>query len=165
MLRHVTAVAADPLRQPADRVRGHRLGVLSGKALRQAEECAAAIASGDEDAARSAAERFLFERLEEAPDTRSLFRLNQKLRVPGASRQLEVDLLSTDLRIAIEIDGHFHFVGPEAYRRDRRKDVALQRAGVWVLRFLATDVVSQLETILQIVSTAVRERSRQKERA
>jgi len=33
---------------------------------------------------------------------------------------MEVDLLSADARIAIELDGAQHLANPDAYRRDRR---------------------------------------------
>ena len=67
-----------------------------------------------------------------------------------------MDFLSHRLKVAIEVDGYYHFQDEEAYRRDRRKDLALQRHGYLVLRFLASDVVARLEeirdTILEVVS-------------
>jgi hypothetical protein len=41
---------------------------------------------------------------------------------------MEVDLLSAESQIAIELDGGQHLAVAEAYRRDRRKDVLLQAA-------------------------------------
>ena len=41
---------------------------------------------------------------------------------------MEVDLLSAESQIAIELDGVQHLANAEAYRRDRRKDVLLQAA-------------------------------------
>lgn len=115
------------------------------------------VAARDEaaDAARSAAERFLFDCLEVRASTAGRFVLNGRL---AASRELpscEVDLVATDLQLAIEIDGYHHFREPEDYRRDRRKDLALQRRGFWVLRFLAADVVTQLEEILATIDAAL----------
>ncbi len=108
-----------------------------------------------DDRARSEAERFLFERLESLPGTAGLFELNGTLDVRfGPSRPLEVDLLARALRLAIEIDGHYHFQDLDAYRRDRRKDFELQRQGFLVLRFLADDVVERLEEILDTIMTA-----------
>jgi len=116
----------------------------------------AALTPLDLGDARSSEELYLFERLEESEATRGLFALNTcVVEAAGELGRCEVDLLSRHLAIAIEIDGHFHFEDPEAYRRDRRKDVALQRAGFLVLRFLASDVVSRLETILSTVHAAV----------
>ena len=113
----------------------------------------------DDDAARSRAERYLFERLQSHPETADLFELNGLLAVDGDwNGSLEVDLLARSVRIAVEIDGFFHFQDLEAYRRDRRKDVLLQRAGYLVVRCLADDVVSRLEEIMHTIITAVRQR-------
>lgn len=111
----------------------------------------------DDDPARSRAERYLFERLQEHPETANLFELNAVLSGCGGFRgSMEVDLLARGLRIAVEIDGYFHFQDLEAYRRDRRKDVLLQRAGYLVVRCLADDVVSRLEEIVHTIVAAVR---------
>lgn len=101
--------------------------------------------------ARSAAEEFLFRMLDALPETAGRFELNVLLELPGQPRQREIDLLDRRNKIAIEIDGYFHFQDSEAYRRDRRKDVALQRGGYFVLRFLAEDVVEKLETVLATI--------------
>ena len=120
----------------------------------------------DEDA-RSAAEAFLHERLSSHPETKGVFELNGRIEVAGldgATQLLEIDLLSRAFQLAIEIDGYHHFQDPERYRRDRRKDLLLQRAGFQVLRVLADDVVSRLEEILQTVVLLVRERRAQRRR-
>ena len=49
--------------------------------------------------------------------------------------------------MAVEIDGYYHFRDAAGYSRDRAKDWELQRRGYLVLRFLAEDVIPQLETI------------------
>lgn len=61
----------------------------------------------------------------------------------------------------MEIDGYHHFCSPEGYRRDRQKDVLLQQQGYLVLRFLAEDVVSGLETILDTILTSLQWREDQ----
>ncbi|AKI98898.1 Hypothetical protein AA314_00525 [Archangium gephyra] len=108
------------------------------------------------DRARSSAERFLRSLLDSLPATQGLFALNERAGFRINNRPVEVDFLSRRLRVAIEVDGYYHFQDPDAYRRDRRKDLALQRHGYLVLRFLATDVVARLEeirdTILEVVS-------------
>jgi very-short-patch-repair endonuclease len=108
----------------------------------------AATAGGDR--ARSAAERFLFDRLEARRETAGLFRLNARL-----GRGVEVDLLCEQHAVAVEIDGYHHFRDPEAYRRDRRKDLELQKSGYLVVRFLADDVVARLETVLDTLTAAL----------
>jgi very-short-patch-repair endonuclease len=55
----------------------------------------------------------------------------------------------------IEIDGYFHFQDAESYRRDRRKDMELQKHGYLVVRVLAEDVVCRLEETLDIILAAV----------
>jgi very-short-patch-repair endonuclease len=108
------------------------------------------------DRARSAAERFLFERLEALPVTAGLFRLNQTLGFQfGADRAAEVDLAATSLDLVVEIDGYYHFQDAESYRRDRRKDLELQKHGYLVVRVLADDVVCRLEEVLETILAAV----------
>ncbi|MEI7892742.1 MAG: hypothetical protein WCI05_06600 [Myxococcales bacterium] len=53
-------------------------------------------------------------------------------RMPPSSFAAEVDLLAQELRIAVEIDGYYHFQGQAPYRRDRRKDFELQHRGYLV---------------------------------
>lgn len=116
------------------------------------------IASACRDAngrARSEAEKFLHARLQDHASTRGLFVLNDHVAPVGGGRRLEVDLLCTELKLAVEIDGYFHFRSPDGFRRDRRKDVALQCAGYWVVRFLADDVVTRLEEILETLDTLI----------
>jgi Protein of unknown function (DUF559) len=103
---------------------------------------------------RSAAERFLFERLESLPATAGYFRLCATLDFLFGPRNAEVDLLAEDRQLAVEVDGYYHFTDPAAYRRDRRKDWELQRRGFLVLRFLAEDVVSRMEDVLDTILTA-----------
>ena len=115
----------------------------------------------DDDLARSAAERALFEALEADPRSRGLFALNATLRVPFGGRPLEIDLSSPSLRVAVEVDGFFHFRDDDAYRRDRRKDFLLQREGYFVVRVLAEDVASSLNEVLATVHEAIAFRSLQ----
>ena len=68
---------------------------------------------------------------------------------------LEVDLLCADARVAVELDGAQHLADPVAYRRDRRKDRLLQERGYLVLRFLAEDVGTELDTVLDDILRAL----------
>lgn len=102
--------------------------------------------------ARSATEEFLFRRLETLVETRERFVLNESLAIPFDQQgRLEVDLLSADARVAVELDGGQHLGDPEAYRRDRRKDLLLQENGYLVLRFLAEDVGRNLDQVLDAI--------------
>jgi len=106
--------------------------------------------------ARSASEAFLFRRLETLAATAGKFRLNVELPIPfdGWGR-MEVDLLCTESRIAIELDGDQHLGDPDAYRRDRRKDALLQENGYLVLRFLVEDVGKYLDQVLDAILRAL----------
>jgi superfamily II DNA or RNA helicase len=108
------------------------------------------------DRARSASETFLFRRLETLPQTKDLFRLNAELAIPfDNAGKMEVDFLSANDRLVIELDGAQHLGDAEAYRRDRRKDALLQRHGYFVLRFLAEDAGKKLDEILDAVLAAL----------
>jgi hypothetical protein len=116
---------------------------------------AAAAEPSTADGARSEAERFLYARLESLSATAGLFVMNAEMDFTFGRGKAELDFVARSLKIAIEVDGWFHFQDPEAYRRDRRKDWELQRRGYLVLRFLAEDVVSKLEDVLDAILTGV----------
>ena len=102
--------------------------------------------------ARSATEAFFYRRLETLPETAGLFRLNAELPIPfDGWGKMEVDLLCTNARLVIELDGGQHLASTDAYRRDRRKDALLQEQGYFVLRFLAEDVGTKLDMILDVI--------------
>jgi len=113
-------------------------------------------AGSDDDPARSAAERFLFERLESVAETAGLFELNATLGFHfGPNRWIEIDLVARSLNLVIEVDGYHHFLDPDAFRRDRRKDLELQKHGYLVARFLADDIVERLEDVMDAILKAV----------
>ena len=110
--------------------------------------------------ARSASEAFLYRRLETLPETAGRFALNSDLPIPFDGRGgMEVDLLSTETHVAVEVDGAQHLSDPEAYRRDRRKDALLQENGYFVLRFLAEDVGKHLDDVLDAILRAIAHRA------
>lgn len=91
--------------------------------------------------ARSASEAFFYRRLETLTATKGVFVLNADLPIAfDGWTKMEVDLLSRELRVAIELDGPQHLANTAAYRRDPRKDRLLQEHGYLVLRFLAEDL-------------------------
>jgi len=121
---------------------------LVAGAVSAAEATAAPPASAaEDDHARSAAERFLFDFLEMLPATAGRFALNAKLDFRFGPRPAEVDFLCAAARLVVEVDGYYHFQNADAYRRDRAKDWELQRRGYRVLRFLAEDVTRRLEDV------------------
>jgi superfamily II DNA or RNA helicase len=104
------------------------------------------------DRARSATEAFLYRRLETLPATKGRFRSNAELPIPFDNWGcMEVDLLCEHGRIAIELDGAQHLESTDAYRRDRRKDQLLQENGYFVLHFLAGDVGTNLDAVLDAI--------------
>lgn len=113
------------------------------------------------DRARSATEAFLFRRLQTFPATAGRFRLNAELPIAFDARGcMEVDLLCSDARLVVELDGGQHLENADAYRRDRRKDALLQEHGYFVLRFLAEDVGKQLDAVLDAILRALSHRER-----
>jgi superfamily II DNA or RNA helicase/very-short-patch-repair endonuclease len=112
--------------------------------------------ASDEQRARSAAEAFLFQRLESLPETAGLFCLNVKLPIPfDGWSEMEVDLYCDPLKLAIEIDGPQHLSDPAAYRRDRRKDALLQENDCHILRFLADDLSKHLDATLDAIHRSI----------
>jgi hypothetical protein len=116
-----------------------------------------------ESKARSAAEQFLFNRLETLPETHGVFELNAKLDFKFGSKWAETDLVSKELKLAVEIDGYYHFKNSDSFRNDRLKDLTLQKHGYMVMRFLATDVVERLEHILETIKEMMKFRTYRKE--
>jgi very-short-patch-repair endonuclease len=68
---------------------------------------------------------------------------------------MEVDFLDREAKLVIELDGAAHFSNLEAYRRDREKDILLEEYGFWVLRFLAGDLTTHLDVVLDRILRAV----------
>ena len=110
----------------------------------------------DDDPARNAAERALFERLNPCQRRSRLFELNGLLDFRfGSTQWIEVDLVARSLKLAVEVDGYHHFQDMEAYRRDRRKDLELQKHGYLVVRVLADDVVEHCDQVNNTILAAV----------
>lgn len=125
------------------------LGELFVRAARSPEP----KAEGD---ARSASEAFLFHRLQTLPATKGRFCLNSRLAIAfDGSGNMEVDFLCAELSVVIELDGGQHLGDPDAYRRDRHKDVLLQQHGYFVLRFLASDLAERLDQVLDGILAAM----------
>ncbi len=106
--------------------------------------------------ARSAAEAFLYERLQTLPETRAHFHLNPRLPIPFQGyAHMEVDFLCREKKLVIELDGPEHFNREEAYRRDRKKDMLLQENGYRIIRFLTGDLGKELNMVLDTILRAL----------
>jgi very-short-patch-repair endonuclease len=113
------------------------------------------------DRARSASEAFLYRRLETLASTTGRFQLNIQLPIPfDNAGRMEVDFLCEAARVAIELDGGQHLADADAYRRDRRKDAALQANGYFVLRFLCEDLGRRLDDVLDTILRALAHREK-----
>ncbi|EDX85540.1 hypothetical protein S7335_3241 [Synechococcus sp. PCC 7335] len=113
-------------------------------------------ANSSGDIYRSHPERLLFQYLEARPATAGQFQVNAQVDITFGNRAMEVDFLADKAKVVIELDGSYHHLRSlDSYRRDRRKDFALQQEGFWVLRFLSEDVITHLEDILNAIDQAL----------
>ncbi len=156
---------------PADGSWKHRYGASLRRLLRDGvdepladlfTQVACEIPPGAQgaDRARSASEAFLFRRLQGLPETRDRFRVNERLPIPfSEDGRMEVDFLDLASKLVHELDGSQHLADREAYRRDRRKDALLQEHGYLVLRFLAEDLGTRLDAVLDEVLRALASRT------
>jgi very-short-patch-repair endonuclease len=163
--REPVAIVVEPAVVAAWRAANeHRLASFIGECVVHLRVEAPARASGKTRAAakttradvlaakaRSLAELTLFEALQATPSTAGRFELNQPVSFHFGSRACEIDLLSRDDEVALEVDGFHHFTSADGYRRDRRKDLILQANGYVVLRFLAEDVLRDPCAAVQLV--------------
>ena len=66
-----------------------------------------------------------------------------------------VDFYCPAIRLVVEVDGQSHSLG-DSPRRDLRRDKWLEGQGVRVLRFKATDVISDLQSVVTTILVACR---------
>lgn len=139
----------------ADRVRTLDLEGHSSPTIEAFMAAATTAPEAEPNAFDSRAEEFLSMLLEGDPRTAGRFIPQGQ---PGFqmnnSQPARVDFLCPSLRIALEVDGPHH-LQPDQFRRDRRKDRELQKAGYLILRFLAEDVVLHFEEVRAQIQTAV----------
>lgn len=104
------------------------------------------------DQERGRSEQVLHAALMRDHRTAGLFEPNVQVPVHDRERALEVHLVARDALLAVEIDDWYHFRDPQAYHRDRIKDVWLQRAGFFVMRFLAEDIEDRIEQTIDEIA-------------
>lgn len=93
------------------------------------------------------------------PRTRGRFEMDRPVVLDGTA--MDVGLLAARARVVIEIDGWHHVHDPEGYERDRIQDLRLQRAGHFVMRFLAEDVDDRLPSTIDEIALALASRRTQ----
>jgi very-short-patch-repair endonuclease len=72
----------------------------------------------------------------------------------------ELDFLWRDAGLVVEIDGYRFHTGPNAFRRDREKSLAVKSAGLELLRFTRDHVVHRREFVLAWVAGELARRRR-----
>ena len=146
------------------RVLGDRRSGAAWTMARQGLVSVDAVSSRLPGRARHSTMRVLHDALSRDPRTRGRFELDGKVATadgPEPEPEIDVALVAHGARIAVELDAWYHFHDPEGYRRDRVQDTRLQRAGYFVLRFLAEDVGKNLDMVLDTIQQTLF--SRQKE--
>lgn len=93
--------------------------------------------------------------LERDPRTTGGFELDAMVPVNEREREVPVDLLARDERIAVSLDDWFRAPDPDAYRRARVVDAWLQRAGVFIHRFVVDDVEARLPQIVDEIARSL----------
>jgi hypothetical protein len=96
----------------------------------------------------------LHDALARDPRTAGQFALNALVRYDDRST-VAADLIAEGARLAVEIDGWYRFRAPQGYRRERTRDILLQRAGYFVMRFLADDVEDRLASTVDEIAIAL----------
>ena len=73
--------------------------------------------------------------------------------MPG--RRYVLDISFKDMKLGLEVDGwEFHGKNIKNFKRDRQKDRLLMLAGWRVLRFFASEINHEIESVLQTIEQA-----------
>lgn len=101
----------------------------------------------------SGAEASLYLALARDPRTR-IARFEQRVMAPihEREREIEVSLAAHAPRLIVELDSWYHLRDETAYHNQRLKDLWLQRAGFFVMRFLVEDVERRLGEVIDEIA-------------
>lgn len=105
-----------------------------------------------EGARRGQLARLVLEALQGDPRTAASFALTSRVSVHDRERPVLVEVMEAGALLAIVIDDWYRSHDPQRYRADREQDLLLQRAGIYVMRFLAEDVETRLPMIVDQVA-------------
>jgi very-short-patch-repair endonuclease len=108
----------------------------------------------------SPGEKLLAERLAGDAELGQLFQFNRTVRTVHDSAYL-VDLLWTEGRVVIEVDGYRYHSNTLAFSRDRHRDYELLISGYVVLRLPHDEVVSDVEITVEKIRDVVQFRRHQ----
>lgn len=122
---------------------------------RQGEAPLPARAPRAADPARRRAAQALHAALARDPRTAGLFEPAVRVPTYDRDRTVVVDLIARDALLAVEIDDWYLFRDPQAYARDRAKDLWLERAQFFVMRFLVEDVDERIGQTVDEIAIAL----------
>lgn len=135
------ACTLDELRELAETRRLGRGGERFGRAVR--------VLGGDGGRARSDAEVAALTAIVEAGLPRPA--VGHRILAADGALLAEVDLSYPELLLAIEIDGYRWHASPAQKRRDERRTNQLVQAGWTVLRFTASDVLADPDSVVRVL--------------
>jgi very-short-patch-repair endonuclease len=107
------------------------------------------------DPARRRAAQALHSALSRDPRTAGLFEPAARVPTHDRDRTVIVDLIARDALLAVEIDDWYLFRDPQAYTRNRAKDIWLERAHFFVMRFLVEDVDARIGQTVDEIAIAL----------
>jgi hypothetical protein len=89
------------------------------------------------------------------PALADLFAAGAPIKTSYSEHPVVVDLYAADAQLAIQIDDWYRTPDRQSYHRDRKPDRWVQRAGIFVTRFLAEDVETRLERVVEEIALGV----------
>lgn len=108
----------------------------------------------------SPGEQKLAEKLASDSELGVLFYFNQSVRTVRGSLYL-VDLLWSDGKVVVEVDGYRHHGNSFGFRADRHRDYELLVSGYFTLRLTHEDVINDVEVAVEKIRDVVRFRRSQ----
>ncbi len=105
--------------------------------------------------------RRLWAALEREPRTTGQFTPLAQVAMQDDAGDLQVALIARRAQLVIEIDSWYQLPHGDvaAYRRDRARDVRLQRAGFFVIRLLGEDIDQRIASQVEHVATCLQTRT------
>jgi len=146
--RHAVAVGA-PADLAARVIRAHPESA-SLMIAKRGEVPLASRAPRMQDHSQARTEQVLHDALARDARTAGLFEMN--VRVPIYDGVVGVDLVARDALLALEIDDWYHHRDAHGHHRARVKDLGLQRAGFFVMRFLVEDIEDRLAQVVEEIA-------------